>query len=143
MLQFTNCFIWTNMYICINIKSRSQEVSYKKWRPTVIGKLLCSTPCVSFLCVASFLLCIYTWRIDAREKDRSSFSYEKSCALISPVNNIPILVFSGSSQHRPDTQHATNGGGQGGDDQVEENWIWGISAITLSPQEVHCGAIGK
>ena len=45
---------------------------------------------------------------------------KESCALISPVNNIPILVFSGSSQHTPDTQHATNGGGQGGpDDQFE------------------------
>ena len=32
------------------------------------------------------------------------------------MNNIPILVFSGSSQHTPDTQHATNGGGQGGPD---------------------------
>ena len=30
-------------------------------------------------------------------------------------------MFSGSSQHTPDTQHATNGGGQGGpDDQVEK-----------------------
>ena len=54
------------------------------------------------------------------------FILKQSCALISPVNNIPIVVFSGTGQHTPDTLHATNGGGQGGrDDQDGQDGLDG------------------